>query len=81
MFLGINIKDVSPIEAAKKLTIPIFLIHSTNDQVIPFKHAQILKEALKDNSKAEFWFQENLVHGELGGEYQKRIEDFFGRNL
>ncbi len=81
IFLGINTSDVSPIESVKNLNIPILLIHSTNDEVIPFRHAKLLQEALKNNPKTEFWFEENLVHGQLGEEYQKRIENFFERNL
>lgn len=81
IFLGIDIKEVSPKEAVKNLKNPILIIHSANDNVIPFKHALLLQEALKDNLRAEFWFEEDLIHGQLGGEYQKRIEDFFDRNL
>ncbi|MDP3640099.1 MAG: alpha/beta fold hydrolase [Nanoarchaeota archaeon] len=81
LFLGINASDVSPMESATKLSIPILLIHSTNDEVISFRHAELLQEKLKNNLKTEFWFEENLIHGQFGGEYQKRIEDFFERNL
>ena len=81
LFLGINARESSPIESVKNLNIPILLIHSTDDKVIPFRHAKLLQEALKSNPKAEFWFKENLVHGQFGEEYQKRIEDFFNKNL
>lgn len=93
LFLGINAREASPMESVKNLNIPILLIHSTNDEVIPFRHAELLQEALKNNPKTEFWFQENLVHGQLaplenqrlltglGEEYQKRIKDFFQENL
>ena len=70
-------KKVSPAESAEKLQIPILIIHSKNDEVIPFKNAVLIQEALKNNPKAEFWFEENLIHGQLGDEYQKRIENFF----
>jgi len=81
LFLGINVKEVSPAQSAEKLDIPVLVIHSRNDNVIPFKNAILIQEALEDNPKAEFWFQGNLIHGQLGGEYQQRIEDFFERNL
>ncbi|MBI2033611.1 MAG: alpha/beta fold hydrolase [Candidatus Liptonbacteria bacterium] len=80
-FLGIDLTKIAPVESAKEIILPVLLIHSTNDEVIPFSHALLIKDALKDNKKAEFWFRENLVHGELGQEYEKRIEDFFARNL
>ena len=81
VFFGISLYDVSPVQSARQLQIPVLLIHSTTDRVIPFSHAQLLKEALKNNPKAEFWFQENLSHGQFGSEYQQRIQDFFDRNL
>lgn len=81
MFLGINAKDVSPAGSAEKLEIPVLIIHSKNDNVIPFENAVLIQEALKNNPKAEFWFQKNLVHGELGMEYEQRIKDFLERNL
>ncbi len=81
IFLGIDLKKVSPVAEVKDLTIPILIIHSKNDGVIPFKNALLIQETLKDNPRAEFWFEENLIHGQFGDEYQKRIEDFFKRNL
>jgi len=81
LILGIDIRKAAPVEAVKQLQIPILIIHSSNDEVIPFSHAELLQEALEDNPKAEFWFQENLFHGQLSQEYQQRIEDFFERNL
>jgi len=81
IFLGIDIKKISPMESAKDLAIPVLIIHSTNDDVIPFSHALFIKKALRNNPRAEFWFSENLFHGQLGEEYQKRIGDFFKRNL
>ena len=81
LFLGIDTKEVSPATAAKNITIPILVIHSKNDRVIPFSHALLLEKALKNNPKAEFWFQENLEHTEFDAEYQTRILDFFKRNL
>lgn len=81
LFLGINAREASPVASVKTLNTPVLLIHSTNDEVISFRHAELLREALKNNPKTEFWFQENLVHGQLDKEYQKRIEGFFQRNL
>jgi fermentation-respiration switch protein FrsA (DUF1100 family) len=49
--------------------------------VIPFKNALLIQEGLQHNPRAEFWFEENLIHGQLGKEYQNRIQQFFGRNL
>lgn len=81
LLLGINVKDIAPAHSAKALQIPTLIIHSKNDRTIPFKNALLIQEALTNNPKAEFWFKENLTHGELGSEYQNRVEDFFGKNL
>ena len=77
MIIGIDLKEVSPMEKAQQLNIPILIIHSTDDSVIPFSHAQLLQQSLKNNADAEFWFQQGLVHGQLGGSYEKRVLDFF----
>ncbi len=88
IFLGIDLKKVSPAESTKNLDIPILIIHSKNDEVIPFKNALLIQETLKHNPKSEFWFparsaggEESLSHGQFGGEYQKRIEEFFEKYL
>ncbi len=81
IFLRVDVKKESPLEAAKKLKIPILLIHSLNDEVISFRHASLLQDALKENPRAEFWFQENLFHGELDPEYKERVANFFDRSL
>lgn len=81
MILGTNIKEESPLEAAKKITIPVLLIHSTDDQVIPFSHAEMLKDALGGNQQAEFWFKKGFLHGEFSPQYEARVLDFFAKNL
>lgn len=81
LFLGINLRDISPADSAKNLSIPVLLIHSKNDEVIPFKNALLIQGSLKNNNRAEFWFEENLTHGQLGKKYEQKIEEFFENNL
>ncbi len=81
IFFSIDMKAISPAASGGNLHIPILIAHSQNDEVIPFQNALLIQEALKNNPRAEFWFEENLEHGRFGDEYQKRIEDFFERNL
>jgi len=81
IFLGISIDEVSPAKKVMGMKTPILLIHSSGDKVIPFSHALLLKEALKDNPSAEFWFQEEIRHGEFQKEYETRIKEFFQKNL
>lgn len=81
VFLNIDVRNVAPEESARNLHIPILVIHSTNDDMIPFKHALLLKDALRDNAQADFWFQEDLIHGQLSEMYQKKIGEFFLTHL
>jgi fermentation-respiration switch protein FrsA (DUF1100 family) len=81
VFLGIDLKNISPVDAVQNTTIPVLLIHSSTDAVIPFAHARLLQKALESNPRAEFWFHSGLSHGQLGAEYQKRVADFFRRHL
>ncbi len=81
IILGMNTTNISPAKIAQNLMIPILIIHSKNDEVIPFEHALLLQKAFKNNPKAEFWFEENLVHGQFGQAYQNRISEFFEKNL
>jgi len=81
IFLGIDLRTVSPVEAVQNITLPLLLIHSSTDDVIPFSQALLLKEALKNNPRAEFWYHAGPTHGQLGTEYEKRVADFFRRHL
>lgn len=79
--LGINTTNISPAKIAQNLAIPILIIHSKDDNVIPFEHALLLQEAFKNNIKTEFWFREDLTHGQFSQFYQNRIGEFFEKNL
>jgi len=81
IFLGIDVRDVSPAERVRHTTVPILLIHSADDAVIPFSHAQSLQQALAKNPHAEFWFHRGFGHGELGADYQSRVRGFFHKHL
>lgn len=81
LFLGIDINEVSPRRAASGLTTPVLLIHNKDDQDIPFRHALLLKEALKNNQRAEFWFEGRGVHGALPAGYEERMRNFFLKHL
>jgi fermentation-respiration switch protein FrsA (DUF1100 family) len=81
LFLGIDINEVSPAERVRSSKIPILLIHSTADHVIPFSHAQALQQALAGNPQAEFWFHEEFLHGQLSPDYQQRVRGFFRKHL
>lgn len=81
VFLGVNVRAVSPADRARLLEIPVLIIHGTDDATIPFTHAARIREALAGNPRAEFWFSENLAHGQLRPDYLPRVRDFFRKNL
>ena len=81
LFLGIDVRDASPADRIRNTTIPILLIHSSADAVIPFSHARRLQQALAKNPNAEFWFHEDFAHGQLAPEYRIRVRNFFLKHL
>jgi dipeptidyl aminopeptidase/acylaminoacyl peptidase len=81
LFLGIDVRDASPADRIRNTTIPILLIHSSADAVIPFSHARLLQQALAKNPNAEFWFHEQFAHGQLASDYRTRVRDFFLKHL
>jgi fermentation-respiration switch protein FrsA (DUF1100 family) len=81
LFIGIDVREVSPAERVRHTTIPILLTHSSADAVIPISHAKLLQEALAKNPRAEFWFTEDSAHGQLATDYRNRVRGFFLKHL
>lgn len=71
----------SPQRAAQDMQTPILIIHTKPDEQIPFHHAELLKDALKNNQRAEFYFPEVGRHGELPADFNERVKKFFERHL
>lgn len=81
VFFKESLSEISPVRVVESLNIPIFITHTTGDDVIPFRHAEHLKEALATNSQAEFSFFEGRLHGELPHEFYTKLNSFFVRSL
>jgi len=81
LFQQHDVAKESPRVAAQKITIPVFLIHSKSDEQISFRHAELLRASLSRNSKAEFYFIESALHGELPPDFFSRVRDFLSRTL
>ena len=81
LFLGIDVRDVSPAEKIRNTTVPILITHSSTDTVVPFSQAKALQGALINNPRAEFWFNDDFAHGQLGSDYQSRVRSFFQKHL
>jgi uncharacterized protein len=81
LFLGADVTRPTPAEAAARLHIPVLLIHSRQDEQIPFRHAERLQLALAANRAARFAFVDRARHGELGMDLERRLADFFTEHL
>lgn len=81
LFLGGDITAVSPLAAAPRLAIPVYLIASRQDEQIGFQHAERLRAALAGNPRAEFAFMARGRHGELPADVEADLERFFLRYL
>jgi pimeloyl-ACP methyl ester carboxylesterase len=81
VLFGADITRPSPAEAATRLGVPVLLVHSRQDEQIPFTHAERLRTALAANSRAEFEFTDRGRHGELPAGFEGRLARFFRRSL
>jgi pimeloyl-ACP methyl ester carboxylesterase len=77
LFLGHDITRPAPVEAAARLTVPVLLIASREDEQIPFAHAERLRDALAANPRAEFLLMARGRHGELPPDLTARLTRFF----
>jgi fermentation-respiration switch protein FrsA (DUF1100 family) len=66
--------------AAARLTIPVQLWASRDDDQIPFTHAERLQRALAGNPRAEFQFGRGL-HNERATDFERRLVEFFATTL
>ena len=81
LLLGVDIDRASPATTLQGVKIPILVIHSRKDKTVPFSHAETIKERLKDDPSAEFWFTDDEGHGEASTDFAGRVQEFFDRNL
>jgi pimeloyl-ACP methyl ester carboxylesterase len=78
LFLGFDPRAVRPAEDAARLRgegVPLFVIHSTSDETVPFKHAELF---LAVHPEAELWRLEGYGHGGAytHPEYEERLTLF-----
>ena len=81
LFFGYDLKRISPANSARDLTIPILLIHSKQDTVVPYKHGELLQEEMKNNPNLQVILLENIKHGQSVLNHKKIIMEFFEKNL
>jgi fermentation-respiration switch protein FrsA (DUF1100 family) len=81
LFLDLDPWAVRPKEDAAKLSeeaVPLLIIHSTDDEVVPFEHAEMLAASYPG---AEFWQVMGYGHVEAYShpEYRQKLLDFLER--
>ena len=79
--LGADVTAFAPVTAAARLSIPVYLIASRDDEQIPFGHAERLRDALSANPRAEYEFMDRGRHGFMAPDVERRLERFFLRAL
>jgi uncharacterized protein len=78
LFLGLDPRSVRPSEDAALLReegVPFFVIHSTDDEVVPLEHAKLFERAYPE---ATFWKVEGVGHVEAytHREYREKLLTF-----
>jgi pimeloyl-ACP methyl ester carboxylesterase len=81
LLLGADVTAFPPVTAAARLSIPVYLIASRDDEQIGFRHAERLREALAANPRAEYEFMDQGRHGVMAPDVEQRLERFFLRAL
>lgn len=89
LFIAKNIYDVDftairPVEAVKKISVPVFIIHGGKDDMIPVQHAYRLKEACQ-NPDSKLWIVPEAQHSSpylaRPVEYMSEVSSFFDEAL
>ena len=83
LFLGFDVGDVVPKDDAARLRkegTPLFVIHSTADETVPYRHAELFVQAYPG---AELWRLRGYGHVEAyeHPEYEERLGAFLGEAL
>lgn len=78
---GADITRPAPEEAARRLRVPVLIVHSRLDEQVSVAHAERLRRALAHHPDAEVLVLERGRHGESGPDLAGRLARFFGRTL
>ena len=74
---------VSPLDAVRDVHVPLFILHGTADDLIKYTYSEMLYA--NTEPPKELWLIEGAKHNDMaevgGTEYERRILEFFERNL
>lgn len=84
LYFQTDVNKVSPVSVIGTLSpVPVFIIAGDGDELIPVENGKRLFAAA--NEPKELWIIPNAFHGATlaaaGKEYEKRVGEFFDRNL
>ena len=81
-----HLADISPINHADKVKIPVLLIHGTHDEIVPYRQSENMYEALQDADKDVKYVEvEKGDHSFVKTRWRlqslKAIDDFLSKHL
>ncbi len=84
LYFQTRVENISPVSVIKKISpIPVLIIAGEGDRLIPAENGRRLFAAA--NEPKELWIIQDAEHGgtlyAAGSEYEKRVGEFFDRNL
>ena len=77
LFYGVDFGKISPLNALRQISIPVFVIHGGQDNTVPVEEAYQLREVIK-NKKSEFWIVPEAEHADA---YFARPQEYVNRLL
>lgn len=86
LLYGLDLTETKPVESLPRLNDrPLFLIHGTEDALVPVSQAYELQKAASGNPNLEFWVQEGATHTGIYDtapeEYMQRLLAFYDKYL
>ncbi|MFQ9520761.1 MAG: alpha/beta hydrolase, partial [Turicibacter sp.] len=66
--------DIQPVDAVKNISVPVLLIHGTDDKVTPPESSQYIYDAIPHENK-KLWYIEGLGHCEADSLIEKEYFD------
>ena len=81
---AVDFAAIMPEEAVREISVPVFIIHGEQDDMVPVQHAYRLKEA-SQNPRSKLWIVPEAQHGDSylmrPAEYKEQVTSFFDEAL
>ncbi len=80
ILVDVNLEEVSPNKMARDIEVPVYLLHSINDPIIPINHGRELKNTMSDNEDLKVEFIDSDYHGAFSGSKRESLRNFLKEN-